>query len=164
MWVWREGGILVHFLSILPVSNKKHVRILMRRPCRLVDFKIVPWRWLGMAFSIWLWGIDTWPLRSYCSCCRDMILSLHGRSTWCGCLEDVENFEDIIPEWTACHSLRTWSTNVHYTFDTSAHDIHASREKLYNLGWNSNSIYCKKKSDVFEASAPGPERYTKIQL
>lgn len=62
----------------------------MRRPCRLVDVKIVPWRWLGMAFSIWLWGIDTWPLRSYCSCCRDMILSSHGRSTWCGCLEDVE--------------------------------------------------------------------------
>lgn len=141
MWLWREGGILVHFLINSSSFKQKHVRILMCRPCRLVDFKVVPWRWLGMAVSIWLWGIDTWPLRSSCSCCRDMILSSHGRSTWCGCLEDVESFKDIIPEWTTCHSLWTWST-IHCTH---LHTTYTLQGRNYTTWVETAILYIAKR-------------------
>lgn len=126
-----------------------------------IDFKIVPWRWLGMAF----FNLAT---RHWYVATQELLQLLQGYDPV------LARKEYLVRLPGGCWNFWRYHTRmdhmplvmnlVHYPLHTFAHDIHASREKLYNLGWNSNSIYCKKKSDVFEASAPGPERYTKIQL
>ena len=161
MWVWREGGILVHFFINPSSFKQKHVRILMRQALQIGRFQDCS---MKMTWN----GFFDLATRHWYVATQELLQLLQGYDPV------LARKEYLVRLPGGCWNFWRYHTRmdhmplvmnlVHYPLHTFAHDIHASREKLYNLGWNSNSIYCKKKSDVFEASAPGPERYTKIQL